>query len=61
MQQRLPESAAWWFLSRLRVVDSANAALIVAAICVLSVADDDAGVQEGAPNSPQYCRHLPWR
>jgi hypothetical protein len=41
MQKSLSKGAAWWFLARLCVVDSTDAALVVAAIGVLPVANND--------------------
>lgn len=41
MQKRLSKGAAWGFLTRLCVVDSTDAALVVPTVGVLSVANND--------------------
>lgn len=58
MQQGLSKSASWGFLSGLGVVYSTDAALVVSAIGVLPVADNDTGVQERATDSPQHSGDL---
>ena len=60
MQKRLSKGSAWWLLAGLCVVDSADARLIVSAIGILSVANNDTRVEERAANGPQHGRHLPW-
>lgn len=61
MQQCLAKGPARGFLTGFCVVDSADAALVVTTIGILSVADDEARVQQRATKDPQRGRHLAWR
>jgi hypothetical protein len=60
MQKRLSKGSAWWFLAGLGVVDSTDARLIVSAIGIFSVANNDTRVQERAADGPKHGRHLAW-
>lgn len=45
MQDRLSECTAWWFLFRSSVVDTSKTALVMAAIGILVIVDNDARVK----------------
>ena len=48
----LSECPARRLLARLGEVDAADAALVMASVCILPVANDHAGMQEGATDRP---------
>lgn len=60
MQKRLSKGPAWWFLTRLCIVNSTDARFVVASISIFSVANNDTRVQERASDGPQHGRHLAW-
>ena len=61
VEEGLAEGAARGLLSRLCVVDSTDAALIVAPVGILSVANDNARVQQRAAHDPEHGRYLAGR
>lgn len=58
VEDGLLEGAPGRFLHRLGPVHARQAAPVMAAVCILSVADDDARVEERAAYGPQQRRDL---
>ena len=57
----LSESTTRWLLARLGEVNTSHAAMVMASVCILSVANDDARVQKCTSDCPQHSRDLSGR